>query len=76
MIIDVWHAIQSFTIPVISRGDTCGTAFSEPLSSSVIEDGYLWWPLGVRWSLTKEVPKMTEVTAKVTVSMGAVSLCK
>lgn len=46
---------------------------SKAISPEVVEKGYLWWPLGIRWPQSKEQADLVEVTARVEVMSEQVS---
>ena len=43
----------------------CYTIQSDPIAASVIEDKYLWWPVGVTWPPSP--PALVEASTVVTV---------
>lgn len=59
---------------VSAEGETCASVVSKPISPEVIEPDHLWWPLGVRWPPTKGRANLTEITSKVDIMMGTVSV--
>ncbi len=43
----------------------CYTIHSDPIAASVIEEKYLWWPVGVKWPPSP--PTLVEASTNVTV---------
>lgn len=54
-----------------SKGETCDTVIGMRKSEEVIENGHLWWPLGVRWPQSKGKANLTEIVTDVTVSTAS-----
>ena len=60
---------------VSSAGESCGTIMSKPIAAKTVENGYLWWPLGVKWPPPKTMVKanLIRVSTHVNVMTGLVS---
>ena len=63
------HHIQVIRLNISAAGEEdCYTIYTKPLPPSMIEEDYFWWPLGVKWSPTREKPRLVEVAVKATLS--------
>jgi hypothetical protein len=57
---------QDISIAVFTSDfSECYTVQSDPIAASVIEDKYLWWPVGVKWPPSP--PTLVEASTVVTV---------
>ena len=50
---------------ITSDFSECYTIQSDPIAASVIEDKYLWWPVGVKWPPSP--PALVETSTNVTI---------
>ena len=58
--------MQDISVAVFTSDfSECYTIQSDPIAASVIEDKYLWWPVGVKWPSSP--PTLVEASTVVTV---------